>query len=391
MCVTGLPSHHCRIHEGGLILSSRSGGHTHEPHSDHGNHEPEAHTDGHASGHGHTHGTIDPTITSSERGLWAVKWSFVGLFITAGIQLAVVIVSGSVALLADTIHNFGDAATAIPLSIAFIFAKRAANKRFTYGYGRVEDIAGLAVVLTIFASAATAFYQAINRLLHPRPVTHLLAIGAAAIVGFLGNELVAVFRIRVGKEIGSAALIADGYHARTDGWTSLAVLVGAIGVYFGFQKADPIVGLLITVAILGIVWQSVKAVLTRMLDGVEPQVADEVRHAAEHVTGVRGVSDVRARWVGHRLRADLSIGVAPELTVAEGHHLARLVEVELRHHLKFLSGVTIHVDPANEMGDAYHARDARDHDDGTAAVPSGHSDAGGVSMPDSNGRDSNGR
>jgi cation diffusion facilitator family transporter len=340
----------------------------------HGHPHPEAATDvehgheydhdlGHVhEGHGHTHGFVDPSISSSDRGLWAVRWSFIALFVTAAFQLVIVLLSNSIALLADTIHNFGDAATAIPLGIAFLFAKRAPTRRFTYGFGRVEDLAGLAVVLTIFASAAVAFYQAIHRLLNPQPVSHLAAIAAASVIGFLGNELVAVFRIRVGREIGSAALIADGYHARTDGWTSLAVLVGTVGVYLGFPKADPIIGLVITVAILGIVWQSVKTVFARMLDGVEPEVIDDVRHAAAHVPGVRELSDVRARWIGHTLRAELSITVAPELTVERGHELAKEVEHQLRHHLKLLSGVIVHVDPTYQSGETYHRVESHTHD-----------------------------
>ncbi len=323
----------------------------HHPHHADGRHDRD-------KGHGHTHGVLDPSLTTTERGLWAVKWGFIGLFVTAVIQLAVVFLSHSVALLADAIHNFGDAATAFPLAIAFLFARWAATRRFTYGFGRVEDLAGLAVVLTIFASAMVALYQSIHRLLHPQSVTHLTAIIIASIIGFIGNEAVAVFRIRVGKEIGSAALIADGYHARTDGWTSLAVLVGAVGVYFGYPKADPIIGLLITVAILGIVWQSVKAVFTRMLDGVDPEVSDEVRHSASHVAGVLGVSDVRARWVGHRLRAEVNITVAPTLSVGSGHDLAKRVEAEMRRHLKFLSGVIVHVDPESEAGEHFHATDS---------------------------------
>jgi len=311
------------------------------------------HADSHG-GHGHTHGVVDPSIAGTDEGIWAVKWGFAGLFVTASIQLAVVFLSGSVALLADTIHNFGDAATAIPLGIAFLFARRKPTARFNYGFGRVEDLAGLAVVLTIFASAAVAFYQSVERLLHPRPVTHLFAVMLASVIGFLGNEGVAVFRIRVGRKIGSAALMADGYHARTDGWTSLAVLVGALGVHFGYPKADPIVGLLITVAILGIVWQSVKLVFTRMLDGVEPETSDEVRHAANHVDGVLGVSDIRTRWIGHRLHTEVNITVDPALSVAQGHAIAKKVEGKLREHLQFLSGVMVHVDPADEEGEQFH-------------------------------------
>ncbi|MEK7402447.1 MAG: cation diffusion facilitator family transporter [Gemmatimonadota bacterium] len=299
---------------------------------------------------------LDASLTTTARGLWAVKWSFVGLMSTALLQLIVVAISNSVALLADTIHNFGDAATAIPLGIAFLFARRAASSRFTYGFGRVEDLAGLAIVLTILSSAAFAFYQAVDRLRHPQEVTHLGAIVVASLIGFAGNELVAVFRIRVGREIGSAALIADGYHARTDGWTSLAVLGGALGVYFGYPKADPIIGLLITIAILGIVWQSAKAVLTRMLDGVEPHVIDQMRHAASQVPGVLGVSNPRARWIGHRLLAELNITVEPTVSVGAAHTLAKMVDQEIRRHLAFVSGVNVHIDPATEAGGAFHVQ-----------------------------------
>lgn len=313
------------------------------------------------SGHGHTHWFVDPSIASNERGLWAVKWSFVALAATAAIQLVVVLLSGSVALLADTIHNLGDAATAIPLGIAFVFARKPATRRFTYGFGRVEDLAGLAIVITILASACLAAYQSVNRLMHPQEVTHLGAIVAASIVGFAGNEFVAVFRIRVGREIGSAALIADGYHARTDGWTSLAVLLSAIGVYFGFPDADPIIGLLITLAILVIVWQSGKTVLARMIDGVDTGVIDELEDAAAHVPGVEKVTDARARWIGHRMRAEVSVAVDPRLTVAEGHQIARDVESELRHYLEFLSSAVVHVDPVTEAGESYHR--GRSHTD----------------------------
>lgn len=221
--------------------------------------------------HGHTHGAVDPSIATSERGIWAVKWSFVGLFATALLQLVVVVLSGSVALLSDTIHNFGDAATAIPLWIAFALTRLGASRRFTFGYGRVEDLAGVLVVLIILFSAVVAGYQAVERLINPHPVELLGAVAAASLLGFIGNEAVAVFRIRVGRQIDSAALVADGYHARTDGWTSLAVLLGATGVWLGYPMADPIVGLLIAAAILVIVWQSGKMVFTRLLDGVEPE------------------------------------------------------------------------------------------------------------------------
>jgi cation diffusion facilitator family transporter len=316
----------------------------------------------HHGGHGHTHGAVDPSIATSERGIWAVKWSFVALFVTALLQLGVVILSGSVALLSDTIHNFGDAATAVPLWIAFALTRLGTSRRFPFGYGRVEDLAGVVVVLIILFSALVAGYQAIERLINPQPVGFLGALAAAAIVGFLGNEAVAIFRIRVGRQIGSAALVADGYHARTDGWTSLAVLIGAVGVWLGYPLADPIVGLLIAAAILVIVWQSGKMVFARLLDVVDPSVMDEIRSAAARVEGVEDVAEVRARWVGHRLRAEVNVAVNPEASVAEGHEVAREVNHRLLHELGYLETAVVHVDPAQESGEEYHRIAAHSHD-----------------------------
>ncbi|MBW9054895.1 cation diffusion facilitator family transporter [Rhizobium mesosinicum] len=319
-------------------------GHSHA----HGSHPHASHGHGHGahdeSSHGHTHGVIDPSIASSARGIWAIKWSFIILAITAILQLIVVFSSGSVALLADTIHNVGDAATAIPLWIAFSLVRRAATKTFNYGLGRVEDYAGLVIVLIILFSALVAGYEAIDRLIEPQPITQLFAVAVAGVAGFIGNEAVAVFRIRVGREMNSAALIADGYHARTDGLTSLAVVLGAFGVWLGFPLADPIVGLMITLAIFGIVWQSARAVITRSLDGVEPGVTDEIRHAAEHVPGIESVVDVKARWLGHKLHADVVIAVDPAKTLAEANVIAAALRRELGAHLPSLGNATIQFD-----------------------------------------------
>ncbi len=313
--------------------------------------------------HGHTHGAVDPSITTSERGIWAVKWSFIGLFATALVQIVVVLLSGSVGLLSDTIHNFGDAATAVPLWVAFALTRLGTSRRFPFGYGRFEDLAGVVVVLIILFSALVAGYEAIDRLLNPQPVGYLWAVMVASVVGFVGNEVVAMFRIKVGREIGSAALVADGYHARTDGWTSLAVLLGAIGVWLGYPLADPIVGLFITAAILVIVWQLGKAVFSRLLDGVEPEVLDEIRHAAAHVPGVEDVAEVRARWLGHRLRAEVNVAVSPELSVAEGHGVAREVNHQLLHELHYLDMAVVHVDPVQEAGEEHHRIVLHSHDD----------------------------
>ncbi len=228
------------------------------------------------------------------------------------------------------------------------------TKRFPFGYGRVEDLAGIAVVLTIFASAAVAAYESAQRLVHPETVTHLGAVAAASIIGFIGNESVAIFRIRVGKEIGSATLIADGQHARVDGWTSLAVLVGAIGVWLGYPLADPIVGLVITIAILFIVWDAAKSIFTRVLDGIEPEVLEKIRDTAQHVDGVKAIAEVRARWVGHRLNAEVNIVVDSNLSVAEAHQIARTTHGALEHALPFLSRAVIHVDPESAVGETQH-------------------------------------
>lgn len=324
---------------------------------------PHGHEHEHDRGHGHNHGTVDPAILSSERGIWAVKWSLALLAVTAIIQVAVVVLSGSVALLADTIHNVGDALTAVPLWVAFTLAVRPPTKRFTYGFGKVEDLAGMVVVLLILISAVVAGYEAIVRLVHPQSVHYLWAVAVAALVGFLGNEVVAILRIRVGKQIGSAALIADGNHARIDGLTSLAVLVGALGVWLGFPRADPIVGLLITVAILKIVWDSARLVFTRALDGVDPQVVDEIRQAVNHAPGVLEVTETRVRWIGHRLYAELNVAVASDLPVERGHEVAVEVRHELLHSLPFLSDATVHIDPATASGQVFHRIPEHRHDD----------------------------
>lgn len=309
-------------------------------------------------GHGHTHGVMDPTIATTERGIWAIKWSFIGLAVTAVLQMIVVWFSGSVALLADTIHNVGDASTAIPLYVAFWFARRKPNERFTYGYGRVEDLAGVIVVGLILFSALVAGYQAVDRLIHPQAISFLGAVAAAGVIGFIGNEIVAVFRIRVGREIQSAALIADGYHARVDGLTSLAVVLGALGVWLGFPLADPIVGLVITIMIFGIVWQSTKAVFSRMLDGVEPEILVELRHAAEHVPGVRGLENLRARWVGHRLYAEADLLIDPALPVSEGAAIAGRVREAAMKHLSALGALRLaYADTGSVAGNQGHGHE----------------------------------
>ncbi len=227
----------------------------------------------------------------------------------------------------------------------------------------MEDLAGVAIVLTILFSAIVAGYESIDRFFHPQTVTYLWAVITASVIGFLGNEAVAQFRIKVGKEIGSAALVADGHHARVDGLTSLAVLFGAVGVWLGYPLADPIVGLLITAAIFRIVWESGKSIFIRLLDGVDPEVIDEIKHAVNHTPGVCDIAEVRVRWLGHRLHAELNIAVSPELSVEEGHKIATEARHQLLHHLRYLSNATIHIDPVNASGEKHHRITEHAHGD----------------------------
>ncbi len=311
-----------------------------EPEHSHG------HDHSHRHGHSHTHGAVDPEIATSERGLWAVKWSFVGLVITAIAQAVVFALSGSVALMADLIHNVGDAMTSVPLGVAFVLARAKPSPRFAYGYGRAEDLAGVAIVAVIFLSALITGYESIERLRHPQPLDHLGALAAAAVIGFIGNEVVALFRLRVGRAINSAALVADGLHARADGLVSLAVLVSALGVGLGYPWADPAMGLVITLVLLRVVWQSTQTVFTRLLDGVEPEMVDRLRQEIEHgVEGAATVTQIKARWLGHRLHGEVSLAVEPGLSVAAGNAIASHLKTHLHQQLPYLAEVTIQVQP----------------------------------------------
>src|SRR4051812_21309371 len=331
-------------------------GHDHHDHHDH-DHHPVGWRGraGHALAElvgAHSHDAadqIDDALEANQAGRRALLISLVGLGVTALVQGAVVVLSGSVALLGDTFHNVADALTAVPLLIAFALGRRPASKRYTYGYGRAEDLAGLFVIAMIALSAVLAAYEAVRRLLDPQDVTHLWAVAAAAVVGFLGNELVARYRIRVGRQIGSAALVADGLHARTDGFTSLAVLLGAGGAALGWRWADPVVGLLITLAIVGVLRSAVVQVGARLMDAVDPVTVDRALAAIRSVEGVEAVSDLKLRWIGHSLRAEADVTVDPRLTVVQGHDLAHHVEEHLIAYVGRLSAATVHVSPAGSV------------------------------------------
>jgi len=320
-------------------------------------------------GHSHDPGdSIDDALTGDRRGIRAVKVSLVGLGVTAGLQLGIVAISGSVALLADTVHNFSDALTAVPLWIAFVIGGRAATRTYTFGFRRAEDLAGLFVLAMILFSAVFAAWESVNRLLDPRPITNIPIVILAGVIGFLGNEGVALYRIRVGRQIGSAALVADGYHARTDGLTSLAVVAGAIGVALGYPLADPIVGLLISGVILVLLRSATAQMLGRLMDAVQPEMVDRVERIAAGTPGVVEVEKVRLRWVGHALETNLSITVDQDLTVLEGHGISEEVRHRLLHQVAKLDTVVIHVNPCDHGGVDPH-RVVRHHEAAADAKP----------------------
>lgn len=297
---------------------------------------------------------VDAALASSDLGIRAVRKSLAVLLATCAIQAVVVVTSGSVALLSDTVHNLSDALTALPLWFAFALGRRRPSRRYTYGYGRAEDLAGVFVVVVVALSVVVAAYESIDRLFNPRPVRDLGLLVAAGIIGFVGNELVAVYRIRVGRRIGSAALVTDGLHARTDGLTSLAVVLGALGVAAGWQQADAVIGLAIAGIILVMLKGATRDVIHRLMDAVDPALVDEIERRAGEISGVAGVDQPRLRWVGHSLHAELRIVVGASRTVADGHRIAEEIHHELLHRTPRLASVIVHVDPdEHEIADAH--------------------------------------
>jgi cation diffusion facilitator family transporter len=339
-------AHHGHIHEG-------TRGHEHDHDHDH------AHGHGHGHGHDHPGGfrgwlrelflphshdaadSVDDALEATGDGIRAVKVSLLVLGITALVQLAITVVSGSVALLADTIHNFSDAMTAVPLWIAFALGRRAATRRYTFGFGRAEDLAGLFIVAMIALSAVVAGWQSLDRLIQPQPVQNLGWVLAAGVAGFVGNEVVALYRIRVGRRIGSAALVADGMHARTDGFTSLAVVLGVVGVWLGFPLADPIVGLVITLAILVLLWGTARDVGRRLLDGVDPGLVADAESVTLAIVPQERLAKVRLRWSGHRLTVQVFLRVEATDTMADFVALARRIEDALSSRLPAVGEVNV--------------------------------------------------
>ena len=299
--------------------------------------------------------SIDTALQTSRQGMTALKISLAALAVTASVQVVIVIISGSVALLAETIHNFADALTALPLGLAFWLARRPPSRRYTYGYGRAEDLAGVFIVLTVAASAVVAGWEAVDRLVHPQQVHHVGWVIAAGFIGFAGNELVAAYRIRVGRRIGSAALEADGYHARTDGVTSLGVVAGSVGVLLGWPAADPIFGLAIAVAILFVVKSAARDIYRRLMDGVDPALVEQIGAVLRGTQGIESIDAVRVRWIGHALHAEADVTSDADLSLSTAHAIAEDARHQLLHKIRRLSSVTIHTSPSARPGVDPHA------------------------------------
>jgi cation diffusion facilitator family transporter len=365
---------HSRGHE---AAHSHEHGDGDSPESEHGHGDGHGHGDRHSREHGHAHDhgggrshptgirgffyglfvphshdaadSIDDALEASTTGVRALKISLFILLGTTVLQFAVFLISGSVALLADTIHNFSDALTAVPLWIAFVLARRIATRHYTFGFGRAEDLAGLFIVAVVALSAIVAGWEAIGRFFHPMTVTNLGWVIAAGIIGFAGNEAVAIYRIRVGQQIGSAALVADGVHARIDGFTSLSVVIGAVGVLLGFPLADPIVGLLIAVSILLLLWGTVRSIGRRLMDGIDPDLVDTAETALRATPGVLSVPRLQLRWVGHRLHGAATIQLA-DTPLSEVDKVVREAEHQLGHAVPNLDDMVIRATTSATIG-----------------------------------------
>lgn len=367
-------SPHTHDHSNENHNHSHPEGHDHDHDHQHPHPHDHAHDDGHhhhhgsglwgwistifhLHGHSHQHDALasDQAFLDNQEGIRTVWLALAALTITSLLQIVIVTWSGSVALLADTIHNIGDGLNSVPLLIAFYLARRVATRRYTYGFGKAEDVAGIFIVLSIAVSAGVVFYESIQKLINPEPMSNLGWVAAAAIIGFLGNEAVALLQIRTGRKIGSAALVADGLHARTDGLTSLAVLLAAGGTWLGFPIVDPIIGILIGIAILFITRDAIVTMWYRLMDAIEPEYMDQAEAVISGQPGVEALCRLRMRWMGHRLQAEVTIAVDPHLTTLESHHVAEQVRHDLFHAFPTLSEVIVHVDPWLESAETAHA------------------------------------
>lgn len=269
-------------------------------------------------------------MLTNRLGTRALLWSLLLLAATTVVQFIVYAASGSVALLADTVHNLGDALNSVPLLIAFWLARRPATKRYTYGFARAEDLGGLLVVVSILFSAGYILWEVGQKFANPTPIQNSGWVILAAIIGFLGNEAVARLETRVGTQIGSEAMVVDGRHARIDGLTSLAVLPAIFGSAVGLPILDPIFGVLIGIAILFITRDATISIWHRLMDAVDPATTDQVHALIRQAPRVRGIHALRLRWVGHSLWVEAKLDLDPHLTTSEIETLL----IEIAHTLR---------------------------------------------------------
>ena len=297
----------------------------------------------------HSHHSQTSDALDTRQGLRVIKVTFFALLATSAVEAVIAFLSGSAGLLADTVHSISNTATTLPLWIAFALSQREATQSYPYGYHRAEDLAGIVILLFITASAVLVGYQSVDKLMSGDEPKFLPWAMAAGGIGFIVNEAIAQYRVKVGGKIGSAAIVADGHHARIDGLGSLAVVVGLGAVALGFPIGDPIVGLVITVLIIYLlVREAAPGILARVMDRIDPNILNQIQDVALELPQVKQVSGVRARWMGHSLLAELSVGIEAGLSVEEGHTVAEQVEHTLLHRISKLQRCLVHVEPFQE-------------------------------------------
>jgi cation diffusion facilitator family transporter len=270
------------------------------------------------------------------------------LAVVAALEMGAAVLSGSAAVLADGLHNLGDVSTTVALAIAFILSRRAPTRRFPYGYHRGEDLAGLVVLGLIVASAIVSGVTSVEHLVHQQPLSNFPLALAVALVGFAGNEGVAQYKISAGRRLRSMALVADGRHSRLDGLASLGAALGVLGAELGAPVLDPVAGLLITVVIAVVAWETGRTVTGRLLDEADASLLATIEEVAQSTPGVIAVSETRARWTGRRVRAEITLELQPDATLARAHALGEEVRHRLYHRIEPLTDVIVHLDPAGD-------------------------------------------
>ena len=307
-------------------------------------HDHDHGSDGHGA-HGHVHGAGLPAGAGALR---VVGISSVLLAAVAALELTAAAISGSVGVLADGLHNLGDVSTTVALAIAFILSRRAPTRRFPYGYHRGEDLAGLVVLALIVASAVASGVTSVEHLVHRPPLTNATLAMIVAAAGFVGNEAAARYKVRAGRRLHSTSLVADGQHSRIDGLASLGALAGVAGAALGAPILDPVAGLVITVIIAVVAWETARTVTGRLLDEADASLLATIEAVARSTPGVLGVTATRARWTGRRVLAELTVEVDPDTTLARAHALGEDVRHALYHRIDSPIEVIVHLDPAGD-------------------------------------------